>query len=388
MRDIFIVGSKGLPAQYGGYETFVAQLTAGQKSTDIKYHVTCREDKPVEDENRYFEYNGAECIRIHVPKIGPAQRIYYDVASLNFLIKLIKKREVKAPIFYILGCTIGPFMKHFVKAIHALGGQVFINPDGHEWMREKWSKPVRSYLKLCEQLMVKYADLVICDSINIEKYVQKTYGRYDPNTTYIAYGAIIQHSMLSDDDSTVQTWFQKNSIKINDYYLVVGRFVPENNYETMIREFMKSKSKKSLVIVTNVTHNKFYELLKQKTGFSNDSRVKFVGTVYDLQLLKKIREQAFAYIHGHSVGGTNPSLLEALASTKLNLLYDVNFNREVARDGALYWTKEPGDLSNLINSAEMLSSKDIGKYEEIATKQVSERYSWGKIVSEYEGIFQ
>lgn len=119
----------------------------------------------------------------------------------------------------------------------------------------------------------------------------------------------------------------------------MGRFVPENNYETMIREFMKSNSKKDFVLITNVEQNKFYDQLLKDTGFDKDPRVKFVGTVYDQELLKYIRENAFAYFHGHEVGGTNPSLLEALASTKLNLLLDVGFNREVGENGAIYWKK-------------------------------------------------
>ena len=110
--------------------------------------------------------------------------------------------------------------------------------------------------------------------------------------------------------------------------------------------------KKDFVIITNVEHNKFYEELKISTGFEQDKRIKFVGTVYDQELLKKIREQAYAYFHGHEVGGTNPSLLEALASTDLNLLLDVGFNREVAEDGALYWSKEENSLAALIENAE------------------------------------
>ena len=115
--------------------------------------------------------------------------------------------------------------------------------------------------------------------------------------------------------------------------------MPENNYETMIAEFMKSTTSKKLVIITNIEKNKFYERLKQKTEFYKDERIKFVGTVYNKDLLKEIRKNAYGYLHGHEVGGTNPSLLEALATTNLNLLLDVGFNREVAMDGALYFNK-------------------------------------------------
>ena len=121
-----------------------------------------------------------------------------------------------------------------------------------------------------------------------------------------------------------------------------GRFVPENNYETAIREFMKSSTERNLVIICNHEGNAYFDELRQITGFDKDKRVKFVGTVYDQDLLKYIRNQAFAYIHGHEVGGTNPGLLEALAQTDLNLIYNVDFNHQVAQETALYWNKEDG----------------------------------------------
>lgn len=138
----------------------------------------------------------------------------------------------------------------------------------------------------------------------------------------------------------------------------MGRFVPENNYETMIREFMQSHSKKDFAIITNV-NDKFLDELETKLHFRRDDRIKFVGTVYDQELLMKIRENAYGYFHGHEVGGTNPSLLEALGSTDLNLLLDVGFNREVAGDAALYWTKNDGSLSTLIDRADALGTERI-----------------------------
>ena len=133
---------------------------------------------------------------------------------------------------------------------------------------------------------------------------------------------------MADDDEKVVDWFQRFSITPKNYYLIVGRFVPENNFEVMIREFMKSKTKKDLVLITDYDGNSFYDQLLEKLHFDRDDRIKFVGTVYDQQLLKKIREEAYGYLHGHSVGGTNPSLLEALGRTDLNLLFRVSFNRE------------------------------------------------------------
>ena len=163
--------------------------------------------------------------------------------------------------------------------------------------------------------------------------------------------------------------------------------MPENNYKTMISEFMKSNTKKDLVIVTNVEKNKFYDKLKEETHFEEDSRIKFVGTVYEKELIKKIRENAYAYIHGHSVGGTNPSLIEALATTDLNLLYDVGFNKEVAEDGALYWNLENTNLANLINRADSLEMNKILELSKDAKERVKKEYTWQKIVNDYEKLF-
>lgn len=150
---------------------------------------------------------------------------------------------------------------------------------------------------------------------------------------------------------------------------------------------MKSNTNKDFVLITNVEKNKFYEELKKKTNFDKDKRIKFVGTVYNQELLKKIRENAYGYLHGHEVGGTNPSLLEALASTDLNLLLDVGFNREVGMDGAFYFNKENLNLANLINKADKFLAVDVKKLGNKAKKRIEQEYSWNKIVSEYERLF-
>ena len=133
--------------------------------------------------------------------------------------------------------------------------------------------------------------------------------------------------------------------------------------------------------------DKFLEELKEKTHFDQDSRIKFVGTVYDKELLMKIRENAYGYFHGHEVGGTNPSLLEALGSTDLNLLLDVGFNREVAEDSALYWTKQSGNLASLIDWADGMNADEISELGKKASLRIVEAYSWQHIADEYESRF-
>lgn len=402
VQHVYLIGAKSLGA-YGGYETFVYKLTEHhQNNKNIKYHVACKAngDGYMDERNfenvtkinsHEFEMHNAHCFKIDVPQIGPAQAIYYDVASLKACCDHIQKNNISQPIVYIMACRIGPFARYFYRKIHKLGGVVFLNPDGHEWMRAKWSLPIRKYWKISEKMMVKYSDLVICDSINIEKYIHENYDGKgikgtNPNTTFIAYGADLSQSSLDDNNVDLINWYNKNKINKKNYYLIVGRFVPENSFEIMIREFMQSSTKRDLVIITNV-NDKFLNELEKKIHFERDSRIKFVGTMYNQELLKKIRENAYAYFHGHTVGGTNPSLIESLGSTDLNLLVDVGFNKEVAEDSALYWKREYGSLAKLIDKADRMSIDEINILGEKAKKRVFKEYTWEKICKQYEDLF-
>ena len=380
MKDIFIIGSRGLPAQYGGFETFVEKLVSHKVSPRIRYHVACLSD---ERTGKHFDYKGTDCFTVNPPKLGPARVIAYDMMAINYSLKFIKKEEIQEPIFYILGNTIGAFIAYFAKKIQSIGGVLLVNPDGLEWKRAKWSKPVQSYLKYSEKEMTKYADLIISDNRGIETYIHDTYPW--SNTTFSAYGTDLTKTTLTAEDASVRDWYQKWQTQEKEYYLILGRFVPENNYETAIREFMKSSTERDLVIICNHEGNPYFDELRQITGFDKDKRVKFVGTVYDQDLLKYIRNQAFAYIHGHEVGGTNPGLLEALAQTNLNLIFNVDFNHQVAQETALYWNKVDGNLSGLIDSVNgQVSFEDLGN---AAKENMKENYTWEKIVGEYEELF-
>ena len=179
--NVILVGAKSI-GQYGGYESFINKLLEYHKDEkNLHYFVYCKANgsgymnisklpgaKAVNETE--FTYCNARGFLLHVPQIGAAQAIYYDVKALREACKLIKKEHLKNQVVYIMACRIGPFMKHFVKKIHALGGKVYLNPDGHEWMRKKWSAPIRKYWKESERMMVKYTDLCVCDSKNIEKY--------------------------------------------------------------------------------------------------------------------------------------------------------------------------------------------------------------------------
>lgn len=380
MKHIFIIGSRGLPAQYGGFETFVEQLVSNQVSPNIRYHVACLSDS---SHHQHSEYKGADCFTINPPKLGPARVIAYDMMAISYALELVKAQNMETPIFYILGNTIGGFIAPFAKKIHSVGGILFVNPDGLEWKRSKWSKPVQAYLKYAEKLMAKHADLLIADNEGIEDYIQTAYP--GTQTRFIAYGTDLSPTDYQADSQAVLDFFGQWNLTEKGYYLIIGRFVPENNYLTAIKEFMASSTERDLVIVANHEGSAYFQKLEEETDFSRDKRIKFVGTVYDSNLLKYLRNQCRAYIHGHEVGGTNPSLLEALAQTKENLVLAVDFNQKVAMNGARYWSKEQGNLSELIDRIDgQAEAEDLGR---IAKEHMRTAYTWEKIVQEYEELF-
>ena len=402
-RHVFIIGAKSI-GQYGGYETFIDKLTeVHQNEESIQYYVVTKANgdgamdetklnsvnsvkKDKSGAVRSFKYHNANVIKLHVPEIGAAQAIVYDIKAFKWCLKYISNHNIENAIVYVLACRIGPFFRNLVSKAHKLGINVYINPDGHEWKRAKWSAPIRKYWKESEKLMVKYADLMICDSINIEKYIKEEYSRYSPKTTYIAYGADITPSLLLDDDPRFISWLDDFDLKVGQYYMCCGRFVPENSFEIMIREFMKSKSSRDFAIITTKNDSLLAEL-EDKLNWKSDRRIKFVGTVYDQQLLKKIRENAYANFHGHTVGGTNPSLLEALSSTKLNLLIDVGFNREVAGDSALYWNYNEGSLKGLIEQSDYMSDSQREEFGYKSKKKIENNYSWKFIGDKYKKLW-
>jgi rhamnosyltransferase len=371
VRHIFVIGSKGIPAHHGGFETFVENLTARKKSENICYHVSCL--NPTE---RNFEHNGANCFGINVPnRLGSAKAVIYDTLALRKSIEFVKQNNIQNSIIYLLASRIGLFISWYKKQLESLGIKLLINPDGLEFKRKKYNWLIRRYWKISEKYSVKNANLVICDSKCIQGYIQEQYAKYNPQTKFIAYGACVKKSKILDDDTNLQDWYKENKTSQNNYYLIVGRFVPENNFKTIVREFNLSNSKKKLIIISN-----------SKSRILN-GKIIFARSLYNSELLKKIRENAFAYIHGHEVGGTNPSLLEAMASTKLNLLLDVCFNKEVAENAALYWTKESGCLAALINKVDGFGEGEIEKLGDLAKGRIEREYSWEKVVGEYEGEF-
>lgn len=383
MKNIIIIGARGYEKKYGGWETFVTNLINNYGDKNTKFYVP---ELNHNKKNCNVEVrNGVTCPQIYVPRQGFVTMFTFVVKAVLYFKKYIKKEKLDNVVMYILGCRVGPLFTLLHKKLEKMGVTIVINPDGLEWTREKWAWWIKQCFKISERTMIKSSNYVVCDSKAIEDYVKVKYEKYKTPTTFIAYGAYLED--VKDIDKKTKEFMDEYDIKNRDYYLIVGRFVPENNYELIIREFMKSSTKKDLVIVSNVEKNKFYNKLKSKTNFDKDNRIKFVGPVYDQDILRRLRKNAKAYIHGHSAGGTNPSLLEALSITDVNILYDAVYNKEVGEDAAIYFSNEEGSLCKQIEMVEKFKSKEQNEYGEKAKNRIKSEYTWDIIVKKYKKLF-
>ena len=380
MKHIFIVGARGYHYNYGGWETFVSNLVDYYNDKNTIFHISMVTDVKGLNEEKISD--NIYVNPIYVKSKGSIKMFIYSIKAYKYYLKYINEQNLKTTYIYVLGLKLFHYLWFNEKKVKKLGIKVFVNPDGLEWMRSKWSYPIKKFFLLSERLMLKHCDKIICDGLGIQNYVCDKYPSLKNKTAYIAYGyETFDFKKFSQDEILEEYDLQKDN-----YCLMVGRCVPENNYELVISEFMKSDIRKDLVIVTNLSGSTYYQKLIQVTGCNSDKRIKFIDGVYDKIKLAVIRKNAYLYIHGHSVGGTNPSLIEALSLTDLNILYDVCFNRDIGLDTCLYFN-EPGSLMKLLNDAKLLDSSKT-RLGSKAKKNVQENFTWDLIVKKYKQIFR
>lgn len=378
-RNIFVIGSQGYNKNYGGWETFVKNFADFYNKKKANIYVS---EITFNKNDKEYKKNNINCLPVYTKKMGSATMMLYSIKSLYYVKKYIKENNLQNCLIYILGLKLGPFLhlerRYFLKN----NIKIYVNPDGLEWKRSKWSKPIKKYFLYAEKTMLKNCDGIICDSMGIKTYLEDTYPKNIVPKYFIAYGT----KKVNLDGVDEKKILREYKLKKNNYCLVVGRCVPENNFELIIKEYMKSKINKELVIISNITGSKYYDELKNITDCDNDERIRILPGIYDEEKLSVIRKNAFLYLHGHSVGGTNPSLLEALSLTDLNVLYDVNFNHLVGMSSCLYFNDRKDSLKKILNKEDEL--KKMQKEKGIlAKKRITDEYTWEYILSKYEYIF-
>ena len=312
MKHVFIIGARGYHAKYGGWETFVSNLVDNYNDENTTFHISSlMEDKKEE----YKVSKNIIVTPFDIKQNGGLKMLLCTIKAFNYYLKYIKQNNLTNTYIYVLGLKLGPLLKIKRNTIKKLGTKVLVNPDGLEHERAKWSYLVKKFFLLSEKWMLNNCDTIVCDAKGIKKYVDIKYPKLKKKTIYIAYGTN-KIDLSNVDEKTI---LKEYNLSKNNYCLMVGRFVPENNYEVVIKSFMKSKINKKLVIVSNISSSNYYDEVVQKTNCNKDDRIIFINGIYDQTKLAVVRKNAYLYIHGHSVGGTNPSLLEALSLTNLNI---------------------------------------------------------------------
>lgn len=358
--NIALIGTRGIPANYGGFETCVEEL--GKRLVLHGHQVTvyCRNSYYSDKITDYFGMNLVYLPNIRIKSLDTLSHTFLSVFH-----SLFKSYDV----LMIFNAANSPAL--FLPRI--FGKKIAINTDGLEWKRGKWGKLAKQYYKFSEWLSTKLADRVVADSIGIQDYYRVTYGI---ETTYIAYGSDIS---VSKNPKLL------NSLGLmpEDYFLQITRFEPENNPLLTIQAYKRIKSDKKLIIVGGVPYESDYyrQILAEA-----DNNVILPGYIYDKDMLNELWCNCFAYIHGNEVGGTNPALLQTMGSGCFTIAIDVPFSHDVLCDGGIYYKKCPIDLSRqMIWALEHMSELD--QYKTKAIQRIKTEYTWDKVTDGYEQLF-
>lgn len=361
---VAILGTRGIPAAYGGFETFAEQLAVRlvRRGYAVTVYAEAEGDCPPD-----FNYKGVRVRYRRRPNWGPASVIAYDCACLWDV-----RREYD--LVYMLG--YGAAWACWLPRVW--GTPVWINVDGLEWVRSKWGLVARLYLRLMESVAARAATRLVADAEAIAQRFRQHYPRGAKCTT-IAYGADVVDATLVSTKHLLDL-----GLESGNYFLVVARPEPENHILEMIQGYLQHDTNWPLVVVGDITDATAYQ---RRLIALRSERVKLIGGIYDHQKLTALRVHAALYLHGHSVGGTNPSLLEAMACGNLVLAHDNIFNREVAGDSASYF-KTPGDLSQAIHALFSLSQDSLLNRRQQFQERVRAHYNWDLITDKYVKLFE
>jgi glycosyltransferase involved in cell wall biosynthesis len=361
MRIAFI-GTRGVPARYGGFETCAEEI--GKRLVKRGHGVT------VYGRAGYYRNKPAEYLGMR-PIYLPALNVRFLETLSNTLMALIHAAVWgRFDVLLVFNCANSPLL-----VIPKLfGRKSALHADGLEWMRGKWGGAGKRYFRWAEWIATKLAKDMIADSREIQKYYKERYGK---NMQYISYGADLR---TSKDPSILQRY----GLQPGGYFLQITRFEPENNPLLTTQAFEKLHTDKRLVLVGGAKYPTDYS---RSVIASKDPRLDFLGPIYDRNILDELLCNCHAYVHGNEVGGTNPALLEAMAAGCYVICRDVPFNREVLEDAGLYFQKDVGDLAEKMTWS-LRNPPQTTAGREKARKIVRDRFDWNRAVGEYERLFQ
>lgn len=354
---IGILGSRGIPNYYGGFEEFAAHLAPGLAAAGMQVWVYCSSAHPYREKT----WNGVNLIHCHDPedKIGTPGQFIYDLNCIR------DSRKRDFDVIYQLGYTSNSVWFRLLpkKSI------IVTNMDGLEWQRSKYSPAVKRFLKYAEKLAVRSSDFLIADAQAIADYLKTTYSR---EAKFIPYGAFV----AENPDAKLLDDF---GLKPFDYHLLIARLQPDNHIEEIINGVLDSVDDCPMLVVGSF-ENKFGQYLKANY---ESEKIRFAGGIFQKAMLQSLVYYSQIYFHGHSAGGTNPSLLEAMAASALIIAHDNLFNREVLGGNAFYFSN-PEDIASKLSQPEVKSFEH--PFIKNNLKAISTRYNWPRIVKDYVGF--
>lgn len=356
---IAILGTRGVPNYYGGFEQFAEFFSVYLVAQGHEVYVYNSHNHPYQEPT----FHGVNIIHKNDPEhlVGTFGQFIYDFNCI------LDSRKRNFDIILQLGYTSNSIWFFLLpkKPI------IITNMDGLEWKRTKYSKPVQQFLKFAERLAAINSDYLISDSLGIQKILLE---RYNKESTYIAYGA---HPFYNSNEKTIE----KYQVKANQYHMIMARFEPENNFEMVLDGVVKLEGNTPILVVGN--HNtKYGSYLKSK--YKSYTNIQFMGAIYDLEHLNNLRHFSSLYFHGHSVGGTNPSLLEAMASGALVIAHNNDFNRGVLKENAYYFSNSD-EVKNIL---ETIKKNDNLHLIQNNFEAIVNEYNWDRINGSYLQLFK
>ena len=356
---IGIVGTRGIPNFYGGFEEFAQHLSESLVKRGHQVSVY----NPHSHTYKKSDWCGVDIIRCYDPesKIGTIGQFIYDFNCI------LDSRKRGFDIILQLGYTSSSIWNWMFSKESC----IITNMDGLEWKRSKYSRIVRVFLQFAERLAIYFSDHLIADAPAIKSYLDK---KYHIKSSYIPYGAVLSEKF---DKSFLSEYNLDNS----EYYMLVARMEPENNIQMILEAFTNCRSlvNKRFIVAGNM-NSSYGRYIRER--FS-DSRILYLGYISDKEKLNSLRHFSDIYFHGHSVGGTNPSLLEAMACGSYICAHDNQFNKYILSEDAMYF-KDTRDIANLLNETSLPHNRERWVLNNL--QKIRDNYSWKKIVDDYESI--